>query len=60
MKMYSEWGRYVINIAIYISRKILFEHPSMGLALLAQEVLYIYIYVSLFLIPMGAITYVCF
>ena len=32
--MYSEWGRYVINI--YISREISIEHPSVGLASLAQ------------------------
>ena len=32
--MYSERGRYVINI--YISREISIEHPSVGLASLAQ------------------------
>ena len=32
--MYSEWGRYVINI--HISREISIEHPSVGLASLAQ------------------------
>ena len=37
--MYSERGRYVINI--YISREISIEHPSVGLASLAQ--LYIFI-----------------
>ena len=36
--MYSERGRYVINIYIYIyiSREISIEHPSVGLASLAQ------------------------
>ena len=37
--MYSERGRYVINI--HISREISIEHPSVGLASLAQ--LYIYV-----------------
>ena len=35
--MYSERGRYVINI-LYISREISIEQPSVGLALLAQQV----------------------
>ena len=34
LKMYNERGRYVINI--YISREISIEHPSVGLASLAQ------------------------
>ena len=37
--MYSERGRYVINIHLYISREISIEHPSVGLATLAQLII---------------------